>query len=105
MGGDFSSEDYAQLVERLSDEEKLELITLLSESLNKKKKRRGGTVAELRTSSLLSLLSKPMRDTLDLDELIREQNYLGGNQERFDRKAAKLNITEPVEVLIAQLTP
>jgi hypothetical protein len=103
MGDEFSSENFADLVENLSENEKLELITLLSKSLSEKKKDQ--KKASDTDDSVAVLLSKPMRPTLDLEELAREQNYRGGDQKRFDRLAAKLNITEPVENLIAQLTP
>ena len=103
MGDEFSSENFTDLVENLSENEKLELITLLSKSLSEKKK--GQKKAPGTAYPLFVLVSKPMRPTLDLDELAREQNYRGGDQKRFDRLAAKLNITEPVEDLVAQLTP
>ena len=108
MGDNSSAGNYEQFVEQLSEEEKLDLLIQLSKSLKntrrnarRKNQRQKGPATE----TTLSTLVKPMRKTLTLEDLIQEQNYQGGNQKRFDQKAAKLNIMEPIEELLAQLAP
>ena len=106
MGDNFSAGNYEQFIEQLSEEEKIDLLVQISRSLKnthrtsgRKSPRQKSPAAE----TTLSALAKPMRKTLTLEDLIREQNYQGGDQKRFDQKAAKLNIVEPIEELIAQL--
>ena len=108
MGDNFSAGNYEQFIEQLSEEEKLDLLVQLSKSLKntrhsstRKNQRKKNPVID----TTLSTLAKPMRKTLTLEDLIHEQNYQGGDQKRFDQKAAKLNILEPIEELLAQLTP
>ncbi len=110
MGDNTSAGNYEQFIEQLSEEEKLDLLVQLSKSLkntrrksSRKTQRKKISVAD--TNPTLSILAKPMRKTLTLEDLIHEQNYQGGDQKRFDQKAAKLRITEPIEELLAQLTP
>ena len=47
---------------------------------------------------------KPMRQTIDLEALKREQGYTGADREEIRRIAAELNIQEPLEELLAMLT-
>lgn len=106
MGDNFSAGNYEQFIEQLSEDEKIELIVHLSLSLknghfdaSQKTPRKKGHAAK----KALTALAKPMRKALTLEDLIREQNYQGGDQKRFDRKADTLNIPEPIEDLLARL--
>ena len=108
MGDNLSAGNYEQFIEQLSEEEKLDLLVQLSNSLkntrsrsSRKKQPKNVPAAE----ATLSSLARPMRKTLTLEDLIHEQNYQGGDQKRFDQKAAKVNVIEPIGKLLAQLTP
>ena len=108
MGDNFSADNYVQFIEQLSEDEKLELIVQLSQSLKngrhdarrKTQRKKGHT-----SKNALAALAKPMRKVLTIEDLIREQNYPGGDQKRFDHKADVLNIPGPIEKLLARLHP
>jgi hypothetical protein len=57
-----------------------------------------------RRGSLLAKLTKPMKKTLDVEELKREQNWKPVDMEEWHRLAEELDIQEPIEQLLAQLT-
>jgi hypothetical protein len=52
---------------------------------------------------LLEKLAKPIRKNLDIEELIKEQNWKPINREEFDRLVKELDIQEPIEQLIADI--
>lgn len=103
-------------IANLSDEEKRELIARIADSIQSpaeassaakappqkpRKKRR------LSTASLPEHIQKyirPVREKTDLEALIREQGYTGHDRERFDRIVKEMDIQEPIELLISQLT-
>lgn len=49
-------------------------------------------------------LAKPMKKTLDVEEMIREQNWKPVDLEEWHRLVEELDIQEPIEQLLAQLT-
>jgi hypothetical protein len=51
----------------------------------------------------LKNIVKPIEKTIDLEAIKREKGYKGVNRKRFDRLVKELNITEPLEDLLAQL--
>jgi hypothetical protein len=51
----------------------------------------------------LKSIIKPIKKTLDIEALKREKNYKGVNRKRFNRLIKELNVTEPIEELLAQL--
>ncbi|MEN9613306.1 MAG: hypothetical protein RLZZ628_4120 [Bacteroidota bacterium] len=51
------------------------------------------------------LLFKPTRKKLILAELKEEQNYKGANRAVLNYAIAQMDIKEPIETLLAQLTP
>lgn len=51
-----------------------------------------------------SELLEPIEEKIDLEKILREQNYRGPNKRRFKRLVKELNIQEPVEDLLALLT-
>ncbi len=53
---------------------------------------------------LLQRINRPFSKTLDLERLKKAKNYKGVNKERFDRLVKELNITEPIDVLLSQLS-
>jgi hypothetical protein len=55
-------------------------------------------------NELLKTINRPIKPRLDLDELKKAKNYKGVNRKRFDRLVREINLTEPIEQLIAQLT-
>lgn len=55
-------------------------------------------------NDLLKSLNRPIKKTLDLDALKNAKNYKGVNRQRFNRLVKEMNITEPIELLLAQLS-
>jgi hypothetical protein len=51
----------------------------------------------------LKNIVKTTQKTLDIDALKREKGYKGVNRKRFNSLVKELNITEPIEELLAQL--
>jgi hypothetical protein len=51
----------------------------------------------------LKSIVKPTKKTLDIDALKREKGYKGVNRKRFNTLIKELNITEPIDQLLAQL--
>ena len=47
---------------------------------------------------------KPMRKNITVEQLKKEQNYKPISKEEFYKKAAELNITEPLDELLSMLT-
>lgn len=46
---------------------------------------------------------KPMRKTISVDELVKEQNFKGIDRAKFDKLIEALDIQEPLEELLAML--
>ena len=57
-----------------------------------------------RRENLLAKITKPMKKTLDVEEMKREQNWKPVDMGEWHRLAEELDIQEPVEELLAQLT-
>lgn len=53
---------------------------------------------------LLAQITKPMKKTLDVEEMKREQNWKPVDLEEWNKLVAELDIQEPVEQLISKLT-
>ncbi|NJN77652.1 MAG: hypothetical protein HC803_04420 [Saprospiraceae bacterium] len=49
--------------------------------------------------------AKPMRKNLTLDMIKKEQNYQPIDEKTFFEKAAKVEVEEPLDDLLAMLTP
>ena len=54
---------------------------------------------QIKTHSIL----KPMRNKLRIEDLIEEQNYKGFDYQNYTRLSKELNITEPIEQLLADI--
>lgn len=52
---------------------------------------------------ILANITKPIKKTIDIEAIKREKGYKGVNRKRFDSLVKELNITEPLEDLLAQL--
>jgi len=48
---------------------------------------------------------KPIRQSVTIEQLIDEQHYTPIKAEEFYKEVAELNIEEPLEKLLAMLTP
>lgn len=55
-------------------------------------------------NDLLHTINRPIKKKLDIEALKKAKNYNGVNRERFNRLVKEINITEPIEVLLAQLS-
>lgn len=60
--------------------------------------------AILEKDARMEPIFKPIRKHVTIDDLIREQNYTGPDKAAIDEIARKLNITEPLDELLAQLS-
>ena len=56
------------------------------------------------TNDLLHTINRPIKKKLDIEALKKAKNYKGINRERFNRLVKEINITEPIEELLAQLS-
>lgn len=52
---------------------------------------------------ILAELHQPLDESIDLNAILKEQNYTGPNKRRFQRLVKKLDIQEPIEDLLALL--
>ncbi|MEN9613661.1 MAG: hypothetical protein RLZZ628_4475 [Bacteroidota bacterium] len=48
---------------------------------------------------------RPIRKSKSLDEMAKAQNYRGTNMENLKKIALAMDLQEPIEELLAQLTP
>ena len=55
------------------------------------------------TNDLLKKINRPIKKKLDIEALKKDKNYTGVNRERLNKLVKEINITEPIEVLLAQL--
>ncbi len=86
-------------------ERKYRLITQLTQVYDEKKL---ATLEAFLTDTgpdeLLTKVAKPMRKTVTIEELAREQNYKGIEPDEFQRIVERLDIQEPLDELLAALT-
>jgi hypothetical protein len=47
----------------------------------------------------------PIKDDIDIDEMIKEQNYQGYDSSRAEELAREMDIQEPLDELLKMLTP
>lgn len=52
------------------------------------------------TNQILLQLAKPMRDKLDINELIKAQDFKGVDKEKMNRLIEEIALDEPIEELI-----
>jgi len=52
---------------------------------------------------VINKLNKPMRKSIDVEQLKKEQNYKPVNKKEFFRKIKELNIEEPLEELLGMI--
>ncbi|HRI60743.1 MAG TPA: hypothetical protein PK228_13490 [Saprospiraceae bacterium] len=86
--------------------QKAYLIKLISAIDNEATLTRLGELAEKirQQDELVSMLTKPMPETLDVEAIKRSQNWKGVNREKWNKLIDEMDIQEPVETLLAQLT-
>jgi hypothetical protein len=53
----------------------------------------------------LTHFSRPIRDNITIEELKQEQQFTVFDRKGFDQIVKKMDIQEPIEELLAQLTP
>jgi hypothetical protein len=56
------------------------------------------------SADILKTLHRPIKKRLEIDALKKSRNYKGVNGARFNQLANEMNITEPIELLISQLS-
>ena len=55
-------------------------------------------------TDLLKSINRPIKKKLDLNLLKKAKNYNGVNRERFNKLVKEINIVEPIELLLSQLS-
>ncbi len=53
---------------------------------------------------LLTILNRPILKKLNLESVKKAKNYKGVNRTRFDELVKEINIIEPIETLLSQLS-
>ena len=56
-------------------------------------------------NELFNRIIKPMRKSMTVEDLIKEQNYKGFDRARFDKLIDELDIQDPIDELLNSLTP
>ena len=56
------------------------------------------------TQDVLKKITRPIKSHLDLELLKKEKNYKGVNRERFNALVKEINVSEPIELLLSQLS-
>lgn len=56
------------------------------------------------SEDLLKKVNRPIAKKLNLKALKKAKNYQGVNRERFDKLVKEIDIKEPIELLLSQLT-
>jgi sRNA-binding carbon storage regulator CsrA len=74
-------------IKSIQNEETLEAVNAMLKTLSSKQ--------------LTNQITKPKRETLTVDDLIKEQKYKGFDREGFDKLVAELAVQEPIEELLA----
>jgi len=54
--------------------------------------------------AVLSTIHRPIQKKLDLESIKKSKNYQGVNRVRFNKLVEEINIQEPIEMLISQLS-
>jgi hypothetical protein len=62
------------------------------------------TPATQKTTDLLKKLQRPIQKKIDLEAIKKAKNYKGVNRTRFNELVRAMNITEPIDLLISQLS-
>lgn len=103
-------------IAKLSDEEKQELIVQIADSIQSPAPAFGAPKAVAKKSHKKRVPStnvipehiqkyiRPRREKTDLQALILEQGYKGPDRARFKQLVKELDIQEPIELLLSQLT-
>lgn len=88
---------------KLQDEE---IVVHLEEVLHQKKKEDTNEIkvnSNKRISKDIWAAIKPVKKSYSIEQMIKDQNYQPIEKDAFYEKAKALNITEPLEELLAQL--
>lgn len=62
------------------------------------------TINDINHQAELDNIFKPMRESISVEELRKEQNYQGIDRDEFFRLIDELDIQEPIEDLLAMLS-
>lgn len=81
---------------------KLSLIQYIMETQDEKRLQRLYVVVQSE-ENMLERLAKPMRKTLDIEQLKKEQGFQPINKKQFFQQLDDLEIEEPIEELLAMI--
>ena len=92
MGDIIAQKDYLiKLISAIEDEAVLIVLREILEKVHQ-------------NQDLVAMLTKPMPEMLDVDAIKQRQNWKGVDRDKWDKIIEELDIQEPVETLVAQLT-
>lgn len=103
---------YTQLFDTLGLDTKLELLSKLTESIQKGFKKKGEDYLETSGKSNSSLnepnnrfgeIIQPLKASISVEQMKRDQHYTPIRKQDFYEKVAEIEITEPLEDLLAML--
>jgi hypothetical protein len=57
------------------------------------------------SESTVSYFKRPIRNTISIEDIVNEQNWQPIDEDKMDNISKKIAIKEPIDVLMAQLTP
>ncbi len=60
---------------------------------------------QLVSETNVQYFKRPIRDNISIEDLVREQNWKPIDEAKMDAIAQKMDIKEPIELLMAQLMP
>jgi hypothetical protein len=52
-------------------------------------------------NDLLYRMVKPVREKITVEDMIKEQNYVGFDRKAFDKLVTEMDVTDPIEELLA----
>ena len=55
-------------------------------------------------TDLLKIINRPIKKHLDIEALKKAKNYQGVNRDRFNQLVKEINILEPIDLLLSQLS-
>jgi len=103
---------YTQLFDTLGLDTKLELLSKLTESIQKGFKKKGETETGTPKGSIDSLMEpvdtfdsviQPVNPSISIEQMKHDQQYRPINRQEFYKKAAQIEINEPLEDLLSML--
>lgn len=86
-------------IEALKYELLAKIVSIQSETDLKRVKEMLDSLSE--DNALLYRMVKPVREKITVEDMIKEQNYTGFDRNAFDKLVSEMDVTDPIEELLA----